>query len=66
MINDNGCSNDFFVLFGIAADAMPGKIPLPERAADEWYKTWICVIAGLQRQVVIAVEHEHEYEYEYE
>jgi hypothetical protein len=27
MINDNGCSNDFFVLFGIAADAMPGNFP---------------------------------------
>ena len=27
IVNDNGCSIDFFVLFGVAADAMPSNIP---------------------------------------
>ena len=25
IVNDNGCSNDYFVLFVVAADAMPGN-----------------------------------------
>ena len=27
IVNDNGCCNDFFVLFGVAADAMPSNFP---------------------------------------
>ena len=27
IVNENGCCNDFFVLFGVAADAMPSNFP---------------------------------------